>query len=159
MLRALADLDPHHGEVALDGMTQQQVPPPQWRQQVALLPAESRWWADSVGEHFVGDTPADWLQCLGFDATVWDWEIKRLSSGEKQRLGLLRVLSLTPKVLLLDEPSANLDGENVGKIEEILHRYREEHAAALLWVSHDPKQIERIADRHGRFEDGQLVWQ
>jgi putative ABC transport system ATP-binding protein len=156
LLRALADLDPHHGEVFLDAKPRAGMSAPVWRRQVSLLAAESRWWEDYVGAHFNG-AGAYWQE-LGFDAETLNWEIKRLSSGERQRLALLRILALQPAVLLLDEPTANLDSENVTRVENLLDRYRRETGAALLWVSHDPAQIARVADRHAYLVNGELQW-
>lgn len=156
LLRAIADLDPHDGEVFFEGRPSQRFPAPQWRRQVALLPAESHWWGDRVGEHFPpGDVPG--LQVLNFGADVLNWPVSRLSSGERQRLALLRMLALTPRVLLLDEPTANLDPANIGRVEDLLTDYRRERGAALLWVSHDPAQIARVAHQVLRLDRGQLV--
>jgi ABC-type iron transport system FetAB ATPase subunit len=59
-------------------------------------------------------------------------------------------------VLLLDEPSANLDSENILRVESLVHRYRDETGAAVLWVSHDPAQRERVGDRRLAIEQGRL---
>lgn len=150
-LRAVADLDPHGGRVRLGDRDAASIPGNEWRRQVGLLPAESRWWADRVGDHFEGADDR-WLAELGFDGDVMDWEIGRLSSGERQRLALLRLLAVRPRALLLDEPTANLDGENVRKAERVLGEYRTLFAPPVLWVSHDPAQIERVADRRVRLE-------
>lgn len=155
LLRAIADLDPHQGEVYLDDVPSQQMPAPQWRRQVALLSAESQWWAETVGEHFETYDEA-FLQALGFTDKAMSWNIERLSSGEKQRLSLLRALSLKPKVLLLDEPTANLDVASGRAMEQLLQDYLHSAQVAMIWVSHDPVQIERIAKRHFEIEAGQL---
>ncbi len=76
------------------------------------------------------------------------WEIGRLSSGERQRLALARLLENEPIVLLLDEPSASLDIENAKRVENLVTAYKKNRGAAILWVSHDPSQIKRVADRH-----------
>ena len=156
LLRAVADLDPHQGEVFLDGVSSLQVPAPEWRRRVALLPAESHWWGDRVGEHFgAGDIAG--LQALGFESGVLDWSVARLSSEERQRLALLRMLALVPRVLLLDEPTANLDPANIERVETLLTDYRCTHDAALLWVSHDVAQAERVAQRVLRIEHGRMA--
>jgi UDP-glucose/iron transport system ATP-binding protein len=142
LLRALADLDPHTGGMSLDGVDAGRIQAPQWRRQVALLPAESAWWHDTVGPHF-DRMPESWLKELGFAAEVMGWQISRLSSGERQRLALLRVLIQLPRVLLLDEPTANLDRQNVQRVESLLGHYRHEHAVMIIWVSHDPDQLRR----------------
>ncbi len=156
LLRALADLDPHEGTALLDGASAETLPPPEWRRRVGLLPAESHWWADRVGDHFSAwDAPL--ATRLGFAEEARDWSVARLSTGERQRLALLRLLANHPEVLLLDEPTAALDGENVTRVEALITEYRREHEAAVVWVSHDPRQVERVADRRLRLQDGRLV--
>ena len=157
LLRAIADLDPHAGAAVLDGRACASMPGPAWRRQVALVMAEGQWWADSVGEHFPGGcTPAS-LDRLGLPADALGWQVARCSTGERQRLALLRTLMQQPAVLLLDEPTGNLDEDSTARVESLLGDYRREHAAALLWVSHDPRQAARVAQRRFVLEDGRLV--
>lgn len=148
LLRALADLDPHPGRVALDGADANAMPPAQWRRRVGLLLAESSWWHERVGEHFPPTEGGDLqLQALGFGPEVLDWNITRLSSGERQRLALLRLLALRPRALMLDEPTANLDPENTALVEQLVQDYRVARQVPVLWVSHDSAQRARVADR------------
>lgn len=148
LLRSLADLDPHNGEVILDGQDARSLPPAQWRRKVGLLLAESPWWHERVGEHFPADDGDDFqLAALGFGPEVLDWQVPRLSSGERQRLALLRLLALRPAALLLDEPTANLDPENTALVEQLVCDYRQAGQVPVLWVSHDAQQRGRIADR------------
>lgn len=158
MLRAITDLDRHEGEVFLDGRASHQYRPPDWRRQVGFLPAESAWWHDTVGPHFTHVEDA-MLDALGFERAVMEWQIARLSTGERQRLALLRLLSNHPKALLLDEPTAALDPMNVTRVEGLLQQYRRQYGASALWVSHDPQQIRRVAERHYRIENGTLTKQ
>jgi ABC-type iron transport system FetAB ATPase subunit len=155
LLRAIADLDPHEGEVFLDGASVASISPPQWRSQVGLLPAESAWWQVRVGDHFK-EPNREWLDDLGFTEEILAAPVERLSSGERQRLALLRLLANAPRVLLLDEPTANLDVLNVRRMETLITAYRQSTDAAVLWVTHDPMQATRISGRHFRIEDGDL---
>ena len=153
LLRAIADLDPNEGEALLDGKPRSRFKIPDWRRSVMLVPAESHWWADTVRPHAEHWDNA-MLQALGFDEQVLDWETRRLSSGERQRLALARALPLRPAVLLLDEITANLDDSNAERVEQLLRDYQQDSGAVILWVSHDPDQRARIARRQARVADG-----
>lgn len=155
LLRAIADLDPHEGEMRLEGTPCQRMPPTQWRARVCYVPSESQWWGERVGEHF-RDNGIELAQALGFPAGIRDWAVRRLSSGERQRLALARALALRPRVLLLDEPTANLDPDNTARVERMIRDYCAQEKAAVLWVSHDPEQRRRLAQRHWVMAAGQL---
>ena len=151
LLRAIVDLDPHRGEVWLDDIPRSRLPSPEWRRRVGLLPAESHWWAETVGEHWPISATAlkveRLLAMLGFDTDVRDWSIARLSTGERQRLALARLLLNQPQALLLDEVTAHLDPVNREQVETVLKDYGNTYNAALLWVSHDPEQRVRLGGR------------
>jgi len=147
LLRAIADLDPHDGEVWLAGQPSVSIRPEQWRREIGLLPPESSWWLPGVMDHFHNGMPVP-LEHIGLATGILDQPVARLSSGEKQRLALMRLLSNKPCVLLLDEPTANLDPDNTLRVEAVIAEYRRERDAAIIWVSHDQKQIGRVADRH-----------
>lgn len=158
LLRAVADLDPNTGEVWLGEEARSSMTPPHWRRRVGLLPAESFWWAESVGEHFPQGKTASasatasmlgWLDQLGFGADVLNWSIARLSTGERQRLSLIRLLAQRPEALLLDEATANLDPAGRDRVETLVDTYRCNAQAAMLWVSHDPEQRRRLAETSG----------
>ncbi|MEQ8332665.1 ABC transporter ATP-binding protein [Nisaea sp.] len=156
-LRAIADLDPAGGDIALDGTGRNTMTAPDWRRQVGYLPAETGWWGDRVGAHF-----ANWSACrpmverLGLDPAAVDWSVARLSSGERQRLGFVRLLENRPHCLLLDEPTASLDEVATEVIEELVA----EHCAAggcCLFVTHDTAQFIRVARRGFLLDAGKLV--
>jgi ABC-type iron transport system FetAB ATPase subunit len=166
LLRAVADLDPHQGEVWLGAEARSAMPASRWRRRVGLLPAESHWWADTVGDHFplpgepVAESPVDGdrlLADLGFEPEVRGWSVARLSTGERQRLALARLLAQAPEALLLDEATANLDPGNRERVERVVEGYRVGRDVAVLWVSHDPEQRERLGGRQLGIRDGGLV--
>ena len=146
LLRAIADLIEHKGEAQLNEKKCSEINPVQWRKWVGFLPAESAWWLDSVGEHFTHDNNL-YLSKLNLSEDCLSWQLSRCSTGEKQRLAIARLLENKPKVLLLDEPTASLDPESVLAVESLIKNYALELDVPIIWVSHDPQQIKRIADR------------
>jgi ABC-type lipoprotein export system ATPase subunit len=81
--------------------------------------------------------------------------VARLSTGERQRLALLRALGPENRVLLLDEPTSGLDSDSTELVEALLRR-RMANGTAILLVTHDPKQAQRMASHHYELEDGRL---
>ena len=153
LLRMVADLDPHAGEAFLDGQPCSATPAPHWRRMVTYVPAESGWWGDSVSEHFAADADFDaLLPRLGLPVEAAGWPVARLSTGERQRLALLRALTPDNRVLLLDEPTSGLDGASVAAVEALL-RERMAAGASLLMVTHDPEQARRLAGRRLELDD------
>lgn len=82
---------------------------------------------------------------------------RTLSGGEAQRVVLARAMVLKPEVLLLDEPTANLDPYNVGQIERIARQLNEEQGVTLVLVTHNIFQAHRLASRVGFMLEGRLV--
>lgn len=157
LLRAIADLTPHDGICRLDGETAVAFAPDAWRRRVTYVAGESAWWHETVNPHMAGVTDAD-LAGLGFPPEVRAWSVARLSAGERQRLALLRSLALRPDVLLLDEPTANLDGHNTEHVERLLGDDRRDRGTAMVWVAHDDAQLERVANRRARLDgDGRFT--
>ena len=156
LLRAIADLDPHEGDALLDGQACLAMPAPQWRRQVTYVAAESGWWHDTVEPHFPPNTDfASLFPQVGIDASAAEQPVHRLSTGERQRLALLRALCLENKVLLLDEPTSSLDPESTALVEQLLHD-RLAAGTAILLVTHDVEQAVRMGSRHVVLEDGAL---
>ncbi|MEM7224407.1 MAG: ATP-binding cassette domain-containing protein [Pseudomonadota bacterium] len=159
LLRAVADLDPNDGEVALEGRSREAMSGPQWRRQVSYLAAEPGWWAERVADHF-DDWPAAaaLVAALGLSADCGDWTVARLSTGERQRLALIRALVQAPKVLLLDEPTSGLDPEAAQAVEDLIAGQLLD-SRGVLWVTHDGAQAARVAKRALVVADGRVCEQ
>jgi putative ABC transport system ATP-binding protein len=79
-----------------------------------------------------------------------------LSAGERQRVALARALANEPRLLLADEPTANLDADAGHDVMALLRRLTESKGHAAIVVSHDPR-LEEIADRVLRLTNGRLA--
>ena len=82
---------------------------------------------------------------------------RTLSGGEAQRVALARAIVLQPEVLLLDEPTANLDPYNVGLIEKIVMHLNQERHTTLVLVTHNVFQARRLAQRVAFLLDGKVI--
>jgi tungstate transport system ATP-binding protein len=82
---------------------------------------------------------------------------RSLSGGEAQRVALARAMVLQPDVLLMDEPTANLDPYNVGIIEEIIRSLNTCLGTTIVLVTHNIFQARRLADRVGLLLEGCLI--
>lgn len=80
-----------------------------------------------------------------------------LSGGQQQRLSLARALALKPRILLLDEPTANIDPQNARKLERSIRRIASEDGVTVIMVTHVPQQALRISDYAAFIYDGRLV--
>ena len=86
---------------------------------------------------------------------TFERQVRQLSTGERQRLAIVRALALAPPVLLLDEPTAPLDPESVGRVEAVL-RERLQAGTTIVLVTHDPRQAERLGAQAARMRRRQL---
>jgi len=157
LARAITDLDLNEGEVIWDGMKRSATPAPRWRRMIGYVPAETGWWADIVGDHFLFDTSAKpFITAAGLPEDALSWPVARLSSGEKQRLALARALAARPQVLILDEPTSALDEASKEKVEALLLA-RQARGLTLLVITHDPEQAKRLGGAFWRIEKGAVT--
>lgn len=82
---------------------------------------------------------------------------RTLSGGEAQRVALARSLVLEPEVLLLDEPTANLDPVSTDKIEQLISYVARQHNTTMIMATHDMSQGQQLANRIGVLLEGRLV--
>jgi len=97
-------------------------------------------------------TPGQLLERLGFSSTQLSTPVKDLSGGQRRRLQLLLILLDQPNVLILDEPTNDLDTDMLAALEDLLDSW----SGTLLVVSHDRYFIERVTDQQYAILDGRL---
>jgi len=95
-------------------------------------------------------TPTQLLERVGFSSAQMSTRVRELSGGQKRRLQLLLVILDEPNVLILDEPTNDLDTDMLAAIEDLLDSF----AGTLLVVSHDRYLIERVTDQQYAVLDG-----
>ena len=144
LLRAVADLDPSVGDVRLGDLLREEIPGPHWRKRAAYVGAVPGWWAHTVGEHFVDwSSAAAAIESLGLPSDCHGWPVARLSTGEQQRLALVRALEGGPGALLLDEPTSALDPDATAWVEDLVAGCLRGGMCAV-WVTHDEPQAQRV---------------
>lgn len=150
LLRAIADLDEASGQVFVDGIERGEVRANRWRKMVRYASAEPQWWADTARECLnlqskgAPERLARLLSSVALAPNVADRPLAELSTGERQRLALVRALLDEPRVLLLDEPASALDPQSGALVEELI-RFQLLAGRSAVLVSHDRGQIGRLA--------------
>lgn len=158
-LRMLADMDPAEGELSLESVDRRAMSAPTWRQRVMLVPAQAGWWAPTVQLHFAQATLANARSLadrLRLPDDIFERQVLRLSSGERQRLALIRALVAKPTVLLLDEPTASLDQDSVTAVESLLAAELS-RGLILVLVTHDTAQAARMGRQTLHIVSGKAV--
>lgn len=108
------------------------------------------------GEKLAQETADHWLDRLGLGSLA-NQSARKLSAGESQRVALARALLIRPDVLLLDEPTANLDRYNVSLIENIIREENAAHQTTTILVTHNIFQARRLAHRTALLLDGRVI--
>jgi molybdate transport system ATP-binding protein len=168
LLRAVAGLERLEGEVRIDGGVWQdgrRFLPPHRRetgfvfQSGALLPHLTVAQNLAYGHRRSGAPPEaldDAIARLDLGPLL-ACRPARLSGGERQRVAVARALATRPRLLLLDEPLSGLDAAAKRALAPGLRKAFEGLAAPVLYVSHDPDEVDRIADRRLFIRAGRLV--
>lgn len=167
LLRLVVLLDPPtSGRALVDGVDHRSLEPVELRRRVGWVAQQPAfepgtvWENATVGPRRTGqglDEAAigELLERVELDART-DRDVEELSGGERQRLGLVRALAMDPEVLLLDEPTANLDRALEATVEELVAEQARDGCAVLL-VTHAPEQAERVARASWWMEEGRLA--
>jgi ABC-type iron transport system FetAB ATPase subunit len=158
-LRMIADLDPSEGLVTLNASERNTWPAPAWRRQVIYNAAEPGWWSEQIAEHFPGAALArarELAPLLDLNPALLNAPVVQLSTGERQRMALIRAILPEPPVLLLDEPTGALDRDSTALVEELLAD-RLAGGTGIVMVTHDIAQARRVGNRQLRMSDRRLT--
>jgi putative ABC transport system ATP-binding protein len=172
LMRAIAILDPYQdGSLRFEGDLVQRDNVPKYRRQVIYLAQKPAFTNATVAEniqlpfqlgisnsHFDRNRVESWLDQLGRPASIMSQSIDSLSGGEQQLVSLIRAIALSPKVLLLDEPTAALDAETTSRFERLITDWQQsDESRAFVWSSHNLEQVDRMTVRRVEMNQGRLV--
>lgn len=96
-----------------------------------------------------------YLQLVGLQE-VMQRRPSALSGGQQQRVAVARALAAGPRLVLADEPTANLDSENATALLDIMHQLSHEEKTTFIFSTHDPRVMER-AERIITLHDGKII--
>lgn len=163
---------PDRGRIVLDGETMfdaaAHVDVPAWRRHIGCVFQEGRLFPHLSVRHNLDY--GRWMSGIAADARAIDHVVAlldighlldrrpgRLSGGERQRVAVGRALLMRPRLLLLDEPLASLDAARKADILPYLERLRDEARVPMIYVSHEPGEVKRIAKHVVMLDRGRVT--
>ena len=176
LLRAIAMLDHSDlGNIVFQGQSIRRDAVPAYRRRVIYLQQRPEFVAGSLlhnlelpfrlgvsADHLDRAQVTQWLDRLSFSRGMLEQDVDSLSGGQRQVAALVRAMTLSPQVLLLDEPTAELDPPSTRRFERLVMEWQNERAGtslsqrAFLWTSHNSDLIGRMATRVLTIDKGSL---
>jgi len=163
---------PDRGRISLDGDTlfdtAARINVPAWRRHVGVVFQEGRLFPHLSVKHNLDY--GRWMSGHATDAAAFAHVVElldigpllarrpgKLSGGERQRVAIGRALLMRPRLLLLDEPLASLDAARKSEIMPYLERLRDGARVPIVYVSHDAREVQRLATRVVTMEAGRVT--
>jgi tungstate transport system ATP-binding protein len=109
-----------------------------------------------LGRSSIHEKTSSILEIIGL-SDYKDRNARTLSGGEVQRVAIARAMATEPEILLMDEPTANLDPVSASKIERLITEIIKKRVVTVIMATHDMVQGQRLADRIGVLIDGKIV--
>ncbi|MBD2100828.1 ATP-binding cassette domain-containing protein [Leptolyngbya sp. FACHB-261] len=173
LLRLLMRLeDPTHGQIFLEDKPLTDWPVQTVRQRLSLVFQEGRLFTGSVRDNLLyGLQLRGWsgakldLQLnesaalAGIPAEWLERPVEQLSRGQQQQVAIARALCVEPEILLLDEPTANLDTAKAVQLIDALVGLSLRHTMTVVLTTHQREWVSRLDGRALALQAGQLVWQ
>ena len=158
LLSILAHLiPPTTGTIFLSGVDTAGLPAPETRRRITLVHQEPVMFHTSVKKNVAmglvyrevpkqqrEERVMEALESVGME-TLARRNARTLSGGEKKRVAVARALAVSPDILLLDEPTANVDGTNAGRIEQIIRHINESVGITIIFSTHNLNQAYRLS--------------
>lgn len=154
-MRLVADLDAGTGAVQLDDEDRTALSAPQWRALCPYVAATPGFWEPTAADHFAADcrdAARELAVAMRFDPARFGAPVALLSTGERQRIALVRALLLNAPALLLDEPTGPLDQETTAAVADFLAK-RIANGLSLLLVTHDSALAGQLATERREMRD------
>ncbi len=163
--------DPDEGAIKFDGANVDGLDARQLRSQVGMVFQDSAMFPGTVRENIsfgltvrgvddprvVAKAVAKAAKVAAVSRRHLDRSASKLSGGEKQRVAIARALAIGPEVLLLDEPTSEIDPKRLRHIEDALVSMAREGKTSFLWVTHSADQARRVGDRIANLVDGRIT--
>lgn len=170
LFRLLNMLDsPSEGDILFRGKKLETYTPMSLRRQVGYLIQKPRMFGSNVQDNLfypyeiVGQKPNEqeiqyYLDMVGLEDSILTKDIKGLSGGEQQRIGLVRLLLVKPGVLLLDEFTSALDEEVTRRVESLILSEQTKRGLTVLFITHNVAQAKRLANKVIHIENGSITY-
>lgn len=170
LFRLLNMLDcPYEGELLYNGKKLDTYNPMMLRRQIGYLIQKPRLFGNNVKDNLfypfeiINQEPNEqeiqyYLDMVGLDNNILPKEIKGLSGGEQQRIGLVRLLLVKPQVLLLDEFTSALDEETMRRVEELILSEKTKRDLTVMFITHNIAQAKRLASKLITLQSGGITY-